>query len=159
MLSTRLIQMIEAHAEQLTQGLVQQLKSHSRTASYKRFSDTEIHNRTYTVYKNLGAWTVGKPEGEIRCTYEALGLDRFEEGIPLHEVIYTLILTKNHLLNYVRTQGLGATALEIYGEQELASQVNRFYDSAIYYTAVGYERALRVSRGRTAEWLAEEWAE
>ncbi len=82
MLSTRLIQMIEAHAEQLTQGLVQQLKSHPRTASYKRFSDTEIHNRTYTVYKNLGAWTVGKSEGEIRRTYKELGLDRFEECIP-----------------------------------------------------------------------------
>ncbi len=142
MLSTRLIQMIEAHAEQLTQGLIQQLKSNPRTASYKRFSDTEIHNRTYTVYKNLGAWTVGKPEGEIRRTYEELGLDRFEESIPLHEVIYALILTKKHLLDYVRTQGLGGTALEIYGEQELANKIDQFYDSAIYYTAVGYERAL-----------------
>jgi hypothetical protein len=159
MLSTRLIQMIEDHAEQLTQGLARHLKSHPRTASYRRFSDTEIHNRTYTVYKNLGAWTVGKPEGEIRRTYEELGLDRFEEGIPLHEVIYALIITKNHLLNYVRTQGLGATALEIYGEQELANKVNQFYDNAIYYTVVGYERALRVSRERTAERLAEEWAE
>ena len=159
MLSTRLIQMIEAHAKQLTQGLVQQLKSHPRTASYRRFSDAEIHNRTYTVYKNLGAWTVGKPEEEIRRTYEELGLDRFEEGIPLQEVIYALIITKKHLLNYVRTQGLGGTALEIYGEQELANKVNQFYDNAIYYTVVGYERALRVSREHTAERLAEEWAE
>ncbi len=150
MLSTRLVQMIEAHAEQLTQGLARQLKSHPRTASYRRFSDTEIHNRTYTVYKNLGAWTVGKPEGEIRRTYEELGLDRFEEGIPLYEVIYALILTKKHLLDYVRTQGLGGTALEIYGEQELANKIDQFYDSAIYYTAVGYERALAGQVERTA---------
>ena len=97
-----------------------------------------------------GAWTVGKPEGEIRRTYEELGLDRFEEGIPLHEVIYALIITKNHQLDYVRTQGLGGTALKIYGEQELANQVNQFYDSAIYYPAIGYERALWISQERSA---------
>ncbi len=150
MLSTRLIQMIEANAEQLTQGLVQQLKSHPHTPGYRCFPDTEIHNRTYSVYKNLGAWMVGKSRDEIRLNYEDLGRRRFGEGIPLHEVIYALILTKKNLLIYVNTHGLGGTALEIYGEQELVNKVDQFFNDAIYYTAVGYERALGVSRERTA---------
>ena len=150
MLSTRLIQMIEANAEQLTQGLVQQLNSHPHTPGYRRFPDTEIHNRTYSVYKNLGARMVGKPRDEIRLNYEDLGRHRFGEGIPLHEVIYALILTKKNLLIYVNTHGLGGTALEIYGEQELVNKVDQFFNDAIYYTVVGYERALGVSRKRTA---------
>ena len=150
MLSTRLIQMIEANAEQLTQGLVQQLKSHPHTPGYRRFPDTEIHNRTYNVYKNLGAWMVGKSRDEIRLNYEDLGRRRFGEGIPLHEVIYALILTKKNLLIYVGTHGLGGTALEIYGEQELVNKVDQFFNDAIYYTAVGYEHALRSSQERTA---------
>ncbi len=149
MLSTRLIQMIEAHAEELTRGLIQQLKTHPHTPAYRRLSDTEIHNRTYTVYKNLGAWFVGKPREEIQRAYEELGQRRCQEGIPLHEVIYALILTKKNLLIYVSTHGLGGTALEIYAEQELVNKVDQFYNDAIYYTAVGYERAPTAGKART----------
>lgn len=150
MISARLIRMIEDHADELTHGLVQQLKTHPHTPGYRRFPDTEVHNRTYNVYKNLGAWMVGKPQEEIRRHYEELGRRRFEEGIALHEVIYALILTKKNLLIYVNNHGLGGTAMEIYGEQELVNKVDQFFNDAIYYTAVGYERALRDTKARTA---------
>ncbi len=150
MISTRLIRMIEDHADELTRGLIQQLKTHPNTASYRRFPETEIHNRTYNVYKNFGAWMVGKPHEEIRRHYEDLGQRRLEEGIALHEVIYALILTKKNLLIYVNNHGLGGTALEIYGEQELVNKVDQFFNDAIYYTAVGYERALRPAQPRRA---------
>ncbi|MBI3933872.1 MAG: hypothetical protein HY316_04215 [Acidobacteria bacterium] len=140
MLSARLIQMIENHADELMNSLIGKLKTHTRTPAYGRFSDTEIRSRAYTVYKNLGAWMVGKPEDEIRQLYERLGLQRFEEGTPLHEVIYALILTKSNLLEYIRASGLGATALEIYAEQELSHKIEQFFDTAIYYTAVGYQK-------------------
>ncbi len=140
MLSTRLIKMIEDNAEELMSGLIGKLKTHPRTPAYRRLSDSEIHSRAYTVYKNLGAWMVGKPEDEIRQHYNGLGLKRYEEGTPLHEVIYALILTKNNLLDYVRTSGLAGTALEIYAEQELSNKVDQFFDTAIYYTVIGYEK-------------------
>ncbi|MBI4478783.1 MAG: hypothetical protein HY651_02070 [Acidobacteria bacterium] len=140
MLSTRLIQMIEDHADKLMSSLIGKLKTDPHTPAYRRFSDIEIRSRAYTVYKNLGAWMVGKPEDEIRQLYMHLGLRRFEEGTPLHEVIYALILTKNNLLEYIRASGLGGTALEIYAEQELSNKISQFFDTAIYYTAVGYEK-------------------
>ena len=141
MLSARLIQMIQDHAEDLMSGLIGKLKTHPRTPAYRRFSDTEIHTRLYTVYKELGAWMGGKPDDEIRQHYEGLGIRRYEEGIPLYEVIYAGLLSKYHLLDFVRTRGLAGTALEIYAEQELSSKINQFFDNAIYYTARGYEQA------------------
>ncbi len=146
MLSARLIQMIQDHAEELMSGLIGKLKTHPRTPAYRRFSNTEIHNRLYTVYKELGAWMVGKPDDEIRQHYEGLGLRRYEEGILLYEVIYAGLLTKNHLLDYVRNNGLAGTALEIYAEQELSNKINQFFDNAIYYTAKGYEKAAAGSK-------------
>jgi len=41
----------------------------------------------------------------------------------------------------VQTHGLGGTALEMYSEQELRRQVEQFFDSAIYYTTLGYYNA------------------
>jgi len=141
MLAARLIRLIENNADELTGGLVQRLRTHPRTPAFRRFSDLEIHNRVYNVYKNLGAWIGGTSESEVRRHYEELGSRRFAEAVPLPEVIGAQILTKNHLLNYVQTHGLGGTALEIYSEQELRRQVEQFFDSAIYYTALGYHNA------------------
>ncbi len=45
MLSTRLIKMIEDHAEELMSGLIGKLKTHPRTPAYRRFSDSENHSR------------------------------------------------------------------------------------------------------------------
>jgi len=148
MLAARLIRLIETHADELTSGLVQQLKTNPRTSAFRRFSDLEIHNRVHNVYKNLGAWTTGTSESEVRRHYEELGGRRFAEGVPLPEVICAQILTKNHLLNYVQTHGLGGTALEIYSEQELRRKVEQFYDSAIYYTALGYCNAQQEGKAR-----------
>jgi len=150
MVSTRLIQMIEDHAEELTRGLIQQLKTHPHTPAFRRFPEAEIHNRTYNVYKNLGAWILGKPRDEIRRQYEDLGTQRCAEGVPLHEVLYALILSKKNLLIHVKNSGQGGSAIEIYGEQELVNKVDQFYDDAIYFTAVGYESALTALKASAA---------
>ncbi len=143
MLSTRLVRLIESHADDLTRGLVAHLKSHPRTPSYHRFSDAELHNRAYNVYHNLGGWVAGKREEEIGEAYEELGRRRFAEGIPLSEVVYALIVTKNHLLDFAKTSSEGGTALEVFGERELAAKIAQFFDRATYYAAVGYEEAQR----------------
>ena len=56
MLSARLVQMIEDHAEQLTRGVLEEFRRHPRTTAYRRFSDSELHARVYDVYRNLGRW-------------------------------------------------------------------------------------------------------
>jgi hypothetical protein len=66
MLAARLIRLIETHADELTRGLVQRLKTNPRTSAFRRFSDLEIHNRVHNVYKNLGAWIGGTSESEVR---------------------------------------------------------------------------------------------
>lgn len=141
MLSTRLVRLIETHAEELTRGVVAHLKSHPRTPSYQTFTDAELHDCAYRVYKNLGAWLSGTREEDIRKAYEETGGRRCAEGIPLSEVIYALIVTKNHLLDFAKTSTEGGTTLEVFGERELTAMVSRFFDYAIYYAALGYEKA------------------
>ena len=49
------------------------------------------------------------------------------------------MLTKEHLLNYVKLSGLSDSALELYQELDLLRVVTQFFDRAIYYTVRGYE--------------------
>jgi Histidine kinase N terminal len=134
--------MIENHAGELIQSLVGKLKTDPHTASYRQLSDGEIGNRTSAVYRNLGAWMEEKPQEMVRSHYSELGRARYEENIPLSEVVYALVLTKTSLLDYVRANGLADGMLEIYAAQELLTTVSHFFDHAIYYTVLGYEKAL-----------------
>ena len=143
MISTRLVKLIESHAEELTRGLVAHLKTHPRTASYRRFSDAELRDRAFAIYHNLGAWLSEKSEEAVRKEWEELGRRRCADGVPLSEVIYALTVIKNHLLEYAKTAAEGSSALEVFAELELVTQVVRFFDHAAYFTAVGYEEARR----------------
>jgi hypothetical protein len=142
MLSTRLIQMIESHADELARCHVQQLRTHPRTPTYRKLSDTAIYDRTYAVYRNLSAWMGGRPGPEMEQHYKDLGRRRYEEGIPLHEFVYALVLNKKNLLIFAKNQARSGSAVEIYSEQELVNRVDQFYDDAIYYAVVGYQAAI-----------------
>lgn len=148
MLSARLVRMIEDHAEQLTHGLIHDLHSNARTPSYHHLSREDLHGRVYNVYRNLGHWLGRKTDEGLEAAYEELGEKRAAEGVPLHEVIYALILTKYHLRDYIGSAGLVDSAVELYQEQELHRLVGHFFDLAMFYTAKGYERAS--ARGRVA---------
>lgn len=141
MLSTRLISVIEDDAEQLTRSLIRQLKTHPQTPLFRQFSDMEIHRRVCTVYSNLAAWLGGRSREEICRHYTGLGARRFEEEVPLREVIYALILCKKNLLTYVKNHGLGI-GQDLFAETDLVQKMDQFWDDAIYYTAAGYEEAM-----------------
>jgi len=141
MLSRRLVQIIEDHAEQLTRDLIDDLRSNNRTPHYHQLSREELHLRTYDVYRNLGRWLNDETESAIESSYIQLGKKRFAEGIPLNEIVYSLGLIKNHLLEYIHFSGMADSAVELHGDRELQRLVGRFFDKAVYYTVAGYEHA------------------
>jgi len=149
MLSARLVQMIEDHAEELTQGLIRDLQSNSRTPHYHRLTYDELHHRTYTVYKHLGHWISQRSEELIAANYADLAIARYAEGVGLDELVYALILTKNHLYSYIRTTGLTDSAVELHQERETRHLVGHFFDTAVYYAVRAYERETELAhRGK-----------
>jgi hypothetical protein len=141
MLSARLVKLIEEHAEQLTAGLVNDLQTNPRTEAYHKLSHHELHRRAYDVYRHLGEWLGHKADDRIEANYRGLGEERHAEDIPLHEVVYALIVIKYHLRDYVRAAGLMNSTVELYQQLELDRLVGQFFDKATYYAVKGYESA------------------
>jgi hypothetical protein len=150
MLSARLVQMIEDHAEQLTEGVIKDLQANPRTSHLHHLSREELHQRTYNVYRNLGHWVSYKTDEAIEASYTDLAERRFAEGLPLSEVVYALILIKYHLRDYIASAGLMDSAVEMHQEKELRRLVGHFFDRAIYYTVRGYEREAGLARATGA---------
>jgi hypothetical protein len=139
MLSDYLIRIIESHAEELTRGAVKKLQSSPRTRSYHGLCHDELYRRVYAVYHDLGSWLEKKTDHAIRAWYNELGEKRFEEGVPLGEVLWGLVLIKYHLRDYIGASGLADSAMELYRQQELDRLIGQFFDRAVCYTAEGYQ--------------------
>lgn len=139
MISARLVRVIEDHAEELTRGVLSDLASNPRTPAYHKLPPDELHLRVYDVYHNLGRWLGDKTEEHLEAAYGGLGRKRYGEGVPLSEVVFALILTKDHLRGYIRSVGLVDSTVELYLEEELHLLIGHFFDKAVYHTVKGYE--------------------
>jgi hypothetical protein len=139
-LSDRLVGIIERNAEAFTQGTVKNLQSSPRTKSYHNLPYDEIYDRVYAVYHDLGRWLWGKPSEAIRAWYSELGQKRCAEGIPLSEVLWALIFTKDRLIAYLDGSGLVDSAVGLYQQQEFDRLIGHFFDRAICYAAEGYQQ-------------------
>ena len=139
MLSARLVQIIEEHAEELTGRVLEDVAANPRTPHYHGLSSEEMHRRVYDVYHNLGRWLGDQTEERLEVTYGGLGRTRYREGVPLSEVLYALIIIKDHLREYIRAVGLVDSAVELYLEEELHLSIGRFFDRARYHAVKGYE--------------------
>ena len=52
-------------------------------------------------------------------------------------------LIKDKMLDFIRSRGFAANALEIYAEEELEHRVGKFFDNLTYHMVHGYESALK----------------
>jgi len=147
MLASRLVNMIEEHAEQLTQHVVQELRTDPRTATYHQVNPHEDYFRVFAVVHNLGMWLDTESDAATETAYRNLGRTRFLEGIPLAEVVCALMLTKHTLQGYMQAHGWMDSALDIWQQLELHSMIDRFFERATYFTVLSYEAEAR-SAGR-----------
>ena len=149
MFTLRLVQLIEAHAEDLSQGLMKRVKAspHCKELLHK-VPGEELKQRSREIYRNLSDWLLSKTESEIEERYLGVGMRRARQGVPLSQVLWAVTLTKEYLWDCLK-EGMLEEPLELLGEIELVHNLERFFDRAIYFAAVGYESAVRTEDART----------
>ncbi len=144
MLSTKLIQMIEEHANPIADRVIRQLRAEARLAYIAHLPDAELRKRCLEILNRLGHWLAASREEEVATHYERLGQTRCREKVPLHEVVHAFHVLKARMLDYVRDQGISQTVVDLYAEEELELQIGRFFDAVVYYVIRGYEKEWRV---------------
>jgi hypothetical protein len=66
---------------------------------------------------------------------------RARQGVPFSDVLWAVSATKEYLWEYLRQEGLLEEPIEFFGEMELLQSLERFFDRALYFAAMGYESA------------------
>lgn len=139
MLSPKLVQMIERHADGLAGAVARELHADRRAPRMANLAESELRDQCRDFLKRLGHWLVESDADEIARHYENLGRLRLREGVPLHEAVHALHLLKRKMLEDMRAQGFADSAIDVYGEEEMEYAIGRFFDSAVYHVVHGYE--------------------
>lgn len=143
MLSPHLIRQVEQHAEKLAEGLVEELLQHPHTTAYRKLAHAELLAHSRDLYERLGDWLAGRSHAEIDARFGPRGGDRFNEGVPVEELVLALIISKRRLRRHTKEVSALGSAAEIHAEMEVDQMVGAFYDKVIYAMVRGYEAARR----------------
>jgi hypothetical protein len=143
MLAYKLVRLIEGNSEALSAALLAKVQTSELARSYRRVSPEDLKERVYEIYRHLGEWLLGTDSAfDIEQRYEEIGTRRVHQGVPISELIWVIILTKENLWEFLQKESLPERPAEAFGELEMLQLLDQFFDRAIYYASVGYERAL-----------------
>jgi len=140
MLAHRLTRLIETHADSLVETLEARIARSERCEDYRRVSAVELKRLVSGIYGQLGQWLVAKTEEDIERRYTMIGSRRAEEGIPVSQVLWCIMLVKENLWEYLRNNENLENTAQIFGELVLTQMVDQFFDRAMYYAVRGHER-------------------
>ena len=98
---------------------------------------------------------IGDPKAEkVETEFADWGRRRFDQGIPLSEIVCVVIILKQHLRRYIRDNGLVDAAfsriesdyvlpMHLHSLQDLNARVGEFFDEGLYHLARGYKTEAR----------------
>ena len=141
MLLYRLVRLIEAHSQALASCLLTKVQDNEHTREFKNVPAEELRERVYEIYRHLGDWLLGKTEFDIEKRYMEIGARRAQQHVPLSQLIMVITLTKDNLWEFLRKESPLDRPVEVFGELEMLQLLEQFFDRAIFYAALGYERA------------------
>lgn len=144
-MAIRLVRLIETHADRLAHGLQHKFLHAPHCEDLKKVPATELKERSYEIYRNLSDWLTAKSEAEIEHRYVALGARRASQGVALSNLVWAITATKEHLWEFLESEGFADKPVELFGELELLHRIEMFFDRALYYATVGYEKAAKTA--------------
>ena len=140
-ITARFVRLIEDHSDALASSLLEKVQRSAYCASFDKVPPEELKQRVCEIYRHVGEWLLHKNESDVEQRYMEIGRRRRQQGVPLSEVIWAIVLTKHNMWEFVLDEAYPDRPVEILGKQELLQLLDQFFDRAVHSAAVGYERA------------------
>jgi hypothetical protein len=141
MLATRLLQRIEQHWDAIARAVVEQARTDPNTPHHRLLDDDEVHARARELLHALGVWLTSGDEAALVRRCREIGKQRHTEGVLLAEIVYKLLLIERKTVDYVQTENVAQTSVQIYAELEMVRALQRFFAIVIHSVVAGYEQA------------------
>lgn len=139
-LTYKLVELIEKNSDPLANSLVEKVRNSPYLPEYRNVPPVELKERVKGIYSHLGEWLETRKDEDIAARYTEIGARRAGQGVPLSQLNWTILLTKENLWEYLKRSNIAADLKELTGELEMLQLLDQFFDRALYFAAVGYEQ-------------------
>jgi hypothetical protein len=143
MLTYRLVDLIQMHSEALAGNLLDNVRRSEFTRSFAAGSvpAEELRERVCEIYRHLGEWLLAKTDVDLERRYRTIGARRYQQQVPLPELVWAIILAKQTLWEFLSWESVPERPADLFGELGLLQMMGSFFDRAIHYAVLGYEDA------------------
>jgi hypothetical protein len=142
MVALRLIRLIENHSEQIARNLAARIRVSLRTQDMQKVPEAELITGVQELLQHLSEWLLTKTDADVETRYRQSGIRLAEQGIALADACWAVTMTKEQLWEFLQKQGLLRSPIELYGEMELLTLLNQFFDRALCHLIEGYAEKL-----------------
>lgn len=138
----RLVRLIETHSDGLAASLLERTKESEKTRNYvDKVPPEDLRQRVYEIYHHLGQWLITKKEADVEERYLEIGSLRCRQGVLPSQLLWAILLVRDNLLDFLNREAILERPSEVFGELEILQLLDQFFERAVYYAAVGYERS------------------
>lgn len=142
MRALRLVQHMKANAGRMSEAFVQKVRTSDGCKDLLLTVSAEEQKRyALETYSDLTNWLLADTESFVPEHYVDLGMRRAQQGVPFSQLFWVVCTAREHLWEYIQQECLLEDPVEFWGGVNLLRSLNQFFDRALYFTLVGYQKA------------------
>ena len=142
MRAPKLIEHMKTKADRMSEAVIQKIKASPRCKEMLiKVPAGEQKRYATNIYLDLTAWLAKESDSTIEERYIALGVRRAQQGVPFSELFWAVCIANEYLWEYMEQECLIEEPIEFWGGVQLLRSLNQFFDSALYFALLGYQRA------------------
>ncbi|MGP8152614.1 MAG: hypothetical protein ACLQBQ_00490 [Smithella sp.] len=131
--SIKLLDVTEQNAEEIAKHWTIEVQKNKRTTHYQILKKEQLIAQAVDFYRNLRELLTTPNRAEITLEYfKKYAKNCYENGIPLHESIYGLVLMRRHMWLYADFQAIFINALEHNQAIDSIMRIMLMMDYAVY---------------------------
>ena len=142
MRALKLVERMKANSVMLSEKLVARIRSSGKCSELlRKLPENEQKKYALEIYRDLTDWLAEESESLVQNRYLDLGFRRAGQGVPFSNMFWAVCITREYLWEYMQQECLLEDPVEFWGGVKLLHSVNCFFDEALYFTLVGYEKS------------------
>lgn len=134
--TAKLVDRIQKNTDKIACQWAKDVKTNAKTFTYREAPEEKIIRQAKEFFNNFQMMFFNEsPYEQAREIFEKYAEERFEEGIPIHEALYALILMRRHMWLYAEFQSVFDAEIDHRQAVESLSRTILMFDYIMYVVA------------------------
>lgn len=145
--AVKYLELAERHAEKIAARWAKDVKSNSRTPTYKSLNEEDLIYQCVRFYQNFSKMFLDeKITDDVLRYFRSYAQDSYAMGIPAKETIYALILMRRHIWLYAEFQAIFTSGIDQMQALDTLGRTILLFDYAAYEVTKEYQDLMKKTK-------------